>query len=161
MTTKSTEFTYVEYTDARQLGSLDRELMDLAREATKKAYAPYSNFFVAAVARMDNLQTITGTNQENASFPVGICAERTLLSTISNLCASDSKVVTIAVSYASSRSDHQSADVPISPCGMCRQAICEQIDRQKKDIRLLLSGQTGPVHLIESATSLLPMRFML
>lgn len=161
MTTKRVTFEYKEYASVSELALADRELMELARAGTKKAYAPYSQFYVSAVAMLDNHTTISGTNQENASFPVCICAERVLLSAMSSTCDADVRIVTMAVSYASDREKFAGADFPISPCGMCRQALSEQVHRQKQDIRLLLSGQTGPIYLLDRATDLLPMRFSL
>ena len=73
-------------------------LLSEAREITKFAYAPYSNFRVGAVAKLINGEKVTGTNQENASYPAGICAERTLLSTASSLFPGVA-IDTIAISY--------------------------------------------------------------
>ncbi|MBL7744629.1 MAG: cytidine deaminase, partial [Chitinophagaceae bacterium] len=70
------EFRYEVYDDISELKKEDAELLNTAKNVTKQAYAPYSNFFVGAVARLNNGETVAGTNQENASYPVGICAER-------------------------------------------------------------------------------------
>ena len=108
---------YEEYASAQELAPADAALLDLAQNVTRDAYAPYSRFRVGAAARMSNGQIITGTNQENASYPVGICAERTLLSVAASLYPGV-PVETLAVSYYNEQGN---SDRPISPCGICRQ----------------------------------------
>lgn len=132
-----------------------KELMEAAREVTKKAYAPYSNFRVGAVAKLKNGQTISGTNQENASYPVGICAERVLLSSAAMLYT-DVPVDTMAIAYDNINGE---SNKPVSPCGMCRQFIAEYETRTKQPIRLILGGLTGKVYIIEKAGLLLPLSF--
>ena len=79
---KKFEFQYESFADANSLNKEDIELLLAARNATKTAFAPYSKFKVGAAARLSNGQIIIGSNQESASYPVGICAERTLLNSI-------------------------------------------------------------------------------
>ena len=86
------------YGSSADLSVDDKALLDAARKVTEKAYAPYSNFQVGAVAKLKNGETISGTNQENASYPVGICAERVLLSAVSSLYPNVA-IDTIAISY--------------------------------------------------------------
>lgn len=153
---KSTfEFAYSVYDDISELTEADAWLLKEAREVTEQAYAPYSNFHVGAVAMLENGEVIAGTNQENASYPVGICAERVLLGSVATLHP-NVPIKSIAVSYNSGdgKSDH-----PISPCGMCRQAILEYESRTNHPIRLILSGQEGKVYIIEDASNLLPFAF--
>src|ERR1700760_3345855 len=132
------EFTvqYEEYTSAVQLPETDAALLDLARKTTATAYAPYSRFRVGAAARLVNGEIITGANQENASYPVGICAERTLLS-VAGVLFPGVAIETLAVSYDNERA---ASDRPISPCGMCRQALQEFEQRTNRPIRIILSG---------------------
>src|ERR1700704_6377092 len=92
------EFQYEEYKDISELKKEDAELLTEARTVTKQAYAPYSNFFVGAVAKLNNGQTVSGTNQENASYPVGICAERVLLGNAATLYPGIS-IDSLAISY--------------------------------------------------------------
>src|SRR5258706_14028974 len=94
------EFQYEVYDDISELKKEDAELLTKARSVTKQAYAPYSKFFVGAFAKLDNGETVAGTNQENASYPVGICAERVLLGIAATLYPGIS-VDTIAISYDS------------------------------------------------------------
>ena len=91
------EFAFEVCESIDELNADDRQLLTEARNVTDKAYAPYSNFHVGAAARLSNNKIVTGTNQENASYPVGICAERVLLSAISSLYPGIS-IETMAVS---------------------------------------------------------------
>jgi len=149
------EFLFEVYDSIDELNEHDKQLLNEARSATQQAYAPYSNFHVGAAAKLINGKIITGSNQENASFPVGICAERVLLGASSSLYP-EVAIETMAVSYQNknAKSDH-----PISPCGMCRQALQEVEGRMKRPIRLILGGMEGKVFVIDSASSLLPLAF--
>jgi cytidine deaminase len=149
------EFQYEVYNDSSELKKGDAELLAKAREVTKHAYAPYSNFFVGAVAILNNGETVSGTNQENASYPVGICAERVLLGNAATLYPGVS-VDTLAISYDSKE---VSSDHPISPCGMCRQALLEYETRTEKPIRLILAGQKGKIYIVNTIKFLLPFAF--
>jgi cytidine deaminase len=155
MNTKKFEFEYKVYDDISELDKSDIFLLTKARSVTSKAYAPYSNFFVGAAAILENGETVVGTNQENASYPVGICAERVLLGNAA-IMHPNIAIDTMAISYDSKtlKSDH-----PISPCGMCRQALVEYETRTTKPIRLVLSGQQGKVIIVNTVSSLLPFAF--
>ncbi len=148
-------FGYEVYESTLELNAADAILAEAARSITEKAYAPYSNFLVGAVARLINGETVSGTNQENASYPVGICAERVLLSAAAVL-HSNVPIDTIAISYHNLNGE---SDNPVSPCGMCRQALKEYEDRTSKPIRLILTGMTGKVFVIEKSSQLLPFSF--
>ena len=91
-------FAFEVYHNSDALIDADRTLLDAARQATANAYAPYSKFLVAAAARLDSGEIICGTNQENASYPAGICAERVLLSAIASQHRG-AVITTIAISY--------------------------------------------------------------
>ncbi|WP_343667708.1 cytidine deaminase [Chitinophaga sp.] len=156
MTTQKFTFEYVSYPDSSELSPADEQLLTRARKVTENAYAPYSNFFVGAVILLANGETVQGTNQENASFPVGICAERTALSTASSLYPGVG-IDTIAVSYCNKNGGKN--DAPISPCGICRQTITEYENRQQKPIRIIMSGQSGKVYVLQTAKHLLPFGF--
>ena len=149
------EFNYRVYTSVDELPEVDAELLRKAREVTAQAYAPYSNFQVGAVARMNNGETVSGTNQENASFPVGLCAERVLLASASTMFPRV-PLEKMAISY---KSENVVSDHPISPCGMCRQALQEYETRTDHPVQLILGGMTGPVYVIDSASRLLPLAF--
>lgn len=149
------EFNYTVYENIEELPEEDRWLLNEAREVTEQAYAPYSHFQVGAVARLANGEIVAGTNQENASFPVGLCAERVLLASISSLFPKV-PIETIAISY---KSESHISDHPISPCGICRQSLQEFESRVKSRVRLILGGMSGPVYVIDSASRLLPLAF--
>ncbi|MET0634985.1 MAG: cytidine deaminase [Chitinophagaceae bacterium] len=156
MEKKKIEFTYGIVQDIRDLESADAALLARARAVTVDAYAPYSKFRVGAAARLANGEIVAGTNQENASFPVGICAERVLLGSASVLFPGVA-IDTLAISY---ESDLVKSDHPISPCGMCRQALQESEIRGGKPMRLILGGQEGEIIIVDTATDLLPFAFL-
>lgn len=149
------EFTYKVYDNISELPEEQQWLLNEAREVTSNAYAPYSNFQVGAVAKMANGEIVAGSNQENASFPVGLCAERVVLASISSLFPRV-PIETIAISY---KSDHHKSDHPISPCGICRQSLQEFEGRVNHPVQLILGGMEGPVYVIDSASRLLPLAF--
>lgn len=148
-------FNYEVFESIDQLNNEDADLLKEARKVTQFAYAPYSNFKVGAFATLVNGKTVSGTNQENAAYPAGICAERTLMSTASSLFPGVG-IKTIAISYnnVNGESDH-----PISPCGICRQSFFEFQERTKNPIRVILSGMEGKVLIIENVANLLPLVF--
>jgi cytidine deaminase len=148
-------FSYDVYDSSEELDRDDAALLMEAREVTKNAYAPYSHFKVGAVAKLENGRTVSGTNQENASFPAGICAERVLLSTASSLYPGV-PIQTLAISYDN---ENGPSDRPISPCGICRQSLQEFEQRTGKPIRLLLGGLNGQIFSISGSGKLLPLAF--
>lgn len=150
-------FQFEEYSSDAQLVEEDRLLLQKAREATKNAYAPYSNFLVGAAALLINNEIITGSNQENASFPTGICAERALLASAAQLFPNVA-VKTMAVTYNNLKG---SSDTPVTPCGFCRQVLTEYELRMDIPMRLVLSGTSGKVFVIPSISMLLPLAFQL
>ena len=155
MNKKEYQFVYEVYAGPEDLPGADAGLLRKAMDATRHAYAPYSRFRVGAAALLANGEVVTGTNQENASFPAGICAERTLLSAAAAVYPGVA-IQTLAISY---ENEHGPSDRPISPCGICRQSLQEAEQRSGEPIRLLLSGKKGPVFVIPKASSLLPLAF--
>jgi cytidine deaminase len=140
------------------IAALDDEdalLLNEAIKATANSYAPYSQFRVAAAAKLQNGKIITGANQENASYPTGICAERVLLSAASSLFPNVA-ISTIAITYQNETGE---SNHPISPCGLCRQSLLEYENRQQSAIRLILGGAEGKVFVIDKASLLLPLAF--
>ena len=148
-------FQFEVYSSINDLNNADNELLQKAIEATNHAYAPYSNFFVGASARLKDGTIVTGANQENASFPVGICAERVLLSSVSSRHTS-TIIETIAVSYDNRNGE---SNKPITPCGACRQAIAEYEHRYKNPIRLIMTGESGKILVADSIVHFLPYQF--
>lgn len=135
----------------------DAALLKAAREVTANAYAPYSNFYVGAVAELNNGKTVSGTNQENASSPAGICSERVLLSAASVLYP-NVPIITLAISYVNKNKSDKN-DQPVSPCGICRQSLVEYEERMQQKMRIILSAAKGKVIILESAAALLPLSF--
>jgi len=118
----------------------------------QNAYAPYSNFKVSAALILDNGEMLKGTNVENASYPVGICAERTLVShAVSNYPTN--KIQTIAI-YVD-----KDLPNPVPPCGLCRQTLLEVEKRQNKSIKILLVAKNGTILEFEKCSDLLPLAF--
>ncbi|HVX28301.1 MAG TPA: cytidine deaminase [Parafilimonas sp.] len=162
MSSKKISLEFEEYADDKSLDQESLQLLNEARAATKNAYAPYSNFCVAAAALLSNKnlaagkqEIITATNQENASFPAGICAERVLLSAIASQFP-NATVDAIAISYDNKNGE---SNHPISPCGICRQSLVEFERRYNHPIKIILAGKTGKVYIIKSAADLLPLAF--
>ena len=149
------QFSYELFDSIEMLEERDAALLRAAIDTTSLAYAPYSGFHVGAVAVLENGSLVSGTNQENASYPVGICAERVLLGNVA-MQYPGQKIKSMAISYQTKK---RPSDQPISPCGMCRQALVEFEFRTAAPIRLILGGETGQVMIIDSAKLLLPFAF--
>lgn len=131
------------------------ELMEKAFEAREKAYAPYSKFKVGAAVLLDNDEIITGSNQENASYPAGLCAERTAIF-YAGAKHPDARFQKIAIS---AKSLNHRLVTPIPPCGSCRQAIAEYEVKQESPIEIFFMGETGKVVKANSLKELLPLVF--
>ncbi|MFT3702358.1 MAG: cytidine deaminase [Agriterribacter sp.] len=153
---KEINFYYTVVDSIEQLTETDRLLLRAAREETANAYAPYSQFNVGAAALLKNGEIVAGSNQENASSPAGLCAERVVLSAISSIYK-HADIDTIAISYHNKKNDKNNQ--PVAPCGICRQSLLEYQIQQNKPIRLLLAGQTGEIYIIEDVRFLLPLSF--
>ncbi len=149
------KFTFEVYESIDELSEADASLLQRARKVTQNAYAPYSHFRVGAVARFTNGEIVTGSNQENASFPVGLCAERVLLASAASLFP-EVPIEAIAISYNNENGDSKH---PITPCGICRQSLLEYETRVKQPMRIILGGLEGKVYVIEKAAMLLPLSF--
>lgn len=151
------EYLYDELPDA------DRELVDAAKEATRSSYVPYSKFHVGAAIRMDDGSIIKGSNQENAAYPSGTCAERTtaFYAASSHPGMAMKKIAVAAWTRLHSPSDLTWEDYfqknPISPCGACRQALLEY-EAAFGDIEVILYGKEK-TYVFPSVASLLPFCF--
>ena len=146
--------TVIKVLQPEELNPADRSLMDAAIEATTRSYAPYSRFSVGAAALLANGVVVTGTNQENAAYPSGLCAERTTLF-YANSQYPDQSVLTLAIA---ARTERDFIDTPIPPCGACRQVILETEKRYKQPIRILLYGKEC-IYEVKSICDLLPLSF--
>lgn len=132
-----------------------QSLMEKAKEARLKAYAPYSNFLVGAALLMDNGEIITGSNQENASYPSGLCAERTAIF-YAGAQFPKANIVRMAIVAGS---NHHPTTTPIPPCGACRQSIAEYEIKQEAPIEIYFMGEAGKVVKSDSLANLLPLMF--
>lgn len=132
-----------------------KSLMEKAKEARLKAYAPYSNFFVGTALLMDTGEVVTGNNQENASYPSGLCAERTAIFYAGSQYPKG-KIVKMAIIAGSK---HNKTSIPIPPCGACRQSIAEYEVKQEAPIEIYFMGETGNVVKSSSLANLLPLMF--
>ena len=144
-----------EYDDISECSTQTQELMVEAVTAREKAYAPYSQFQVGAALLLENRKIITGSNQENASYPAGLCAERTAIfyagAKYPNL-----KIISLAITASPVDKDNTKA---VPPCGSCRQAIAEYEQKQKSPISVYFMGKSGKVKMVKSLLSLLPLAF--
>ncbi|MGB6082643.1 cytidine deaminase [Moheibacter sp.] len=151
MEKKTYQFEYQKYNNPNELSEENQNLIDLSKKAAEKAYAPYSKFRVGAAILLENGEILSGSNQENASYPVGICAERTLLS-YAHANFPESKKLKLAISVLDTSKD-------VSPCGLCRQTLLEYESLQGQPIEIMLHNMSGTVIVLPSASSLLPLHF--
>jgi cytidine deaminase len=154
MNWKEIKIAYREYASTDELPDNWKELVLKAREAAKNAYAPYSNFHVGAALQLVGGRIVTGNNQENAAYPVGLCAERTALF-YANANFPDEAVEIIAVT--ATNSNGRVGD-PVKPCGGCRQALLEVENRYNKPITIILDGSNA-IYVLDGVDSLLPLNF--
>jgi cytidine deaminase len=147
-----------ELTVFEAINKLDLEtqnLMQLAIKARNNAYAPYSMFNVGAAILLENGKIVIGSNQENAAYPSGLCAERVAIFQAGTLYP-NIEICKIAITATSMK---KPVTAPIPPCGSCRQAIAEYENKQEKAIQIYFMGETGKIHLSDSLQNLLPFGF--
>jgi len=145
---------FEEILDRKTLSNIELELLKKAEEILKTAYAPYSKFNVGASLLLEDGSFVCGNNQENASFPCGICAERVaLFATKAN--NPHLKIRKIAIT---TKSEEFNIESPIAPCGMCRQVLLEYEQQQKEPIEVLLFNESK-VLKFNQAKDLLPLHF--
>lgn len=147
----------MEYPSREEMADPDRELLAAAEEASGSAYSPYSGFKVGAAVRLANGTVVTGSNQENAAYPDGLCAERVALFSAGSHYPGDA--ITALAVYA--RCSRFRLGRPVTPCGSCRQVIAESQNRHKTPIRVIMGGDGGHVIVVESIENLLPLSFHL
>jgi cytidine deaminase len=131
-----------------------QKIVTLAKEQTGKSYSPYSHFAVGAAILMENGEIFAGSNQENAAYPSGLCAERTTMF-YANAQRPDVPIKAIAIA-AYTHGDY--LEDPIAPCGACRQALLENESRFGQPLQVLLYGKKG-IYFVESVKDLLPLCF--
>ncbi|MFV8322792.1 cytidine deaminase [Flavobacterium sp. LB3P21] len=132
-----------------------QDLMTQAIEVRKNAYAPYSKFRVGVAIFLDNGKTVLGSNQENAAYPSGLCAERVAIF-YAGAVYPEAKILKMAITAAS---DSNQTTAPIPPCGSCRQSIAEYEIKQETPIEIYFMGEIGAIYKSESLKNLLPFMF--
>lgn len=156
METLQLNFTYNKKAES-ELTVSELQLLEAARQATYRSYSPYSHFSVGAAVLLADGTIVTGSNQENCSYPQGQCAERTAVF-YANSRYPDQTVTMLCI--AARGTDGQFTAAPVTPCGGCRQVLQETEQRQHSPIQIMLYG-TDAIYIIPSAQLLLPLNFNL
>ncbi|MDR1792580.1 MAG: cytidine deaminase [Bacteroidales bacterium] len=151
MEEKSILIKYFVCCNREELSVADREVLVAAEKAILAAYSPYSHFRVGAAVRLDNGCIVQGNNQENAAYPQGLCAERVALFYAMSQYA-DNQIVTMAVCG-------ENSDIPVSPCGGCRQVMLEYEQRTGNKMRIIIASKSSQILIIEGVENLLPLHF--
>ena len=146
---------FQQYAHLEDLDSESKYLVHKAKEATQHAYAPYSKLLVGSALILEDGTLVTGSNQENASFPLCICAERIALYNAAT-CHFEKKIKKLAV--VAHKKSHKDL-IPATPCGACRQVLFEFEERQQQPIQLIMYGPGKEWTLSPSAHALLPLGF--
>ena len=145
------EITYRQHDNFSTLDAKDRELVRCAQDSQKYSYAPYSRFHVGAAVRLENGEMVGNGNQENVSYPLCLCAERSVLATVAARNAAQS-IQAIAVTA-------NATNIIVAPCGACRQVMFETEARQGKPIKVFLQGPDSQWLEFSSVNDLLPFPF--
>ena len=154
MTNKEIKITYQEFGSLEELNKEDRLLAESAIEATSKSYAPYSNFNVGAAVMFEDGEIIQGSNQENAAYPSGLCAERTALFYASSY-RPQTPVTALAIA---AKQNGSICSTPATPCGACRQVMAQYQTKGGKAMSVLLVG-AEKIWKFEKVEDLLPLIF--
>ncbi|HHB51691.1 MAG TPA: cytidine deaminase [Saprospiraceae bacterium] len=137
------------------LNSEDKTLLMEAKNALEKSYSNYSNFKVGAAVLLENGEIINGANQENAAYPMCLCAERVALAAASSIYP-QSPVKAIAVTV---KNPVNKVTTPAAPCGACRQVMSETEDRYGTKMKVIMQGEEGEIYQVQSVKDLLPLFF--
>lgn len=151
---KKIELEIEEFDNISELSSTDNDILQEAMKASDNAYAPYSGFRVGAAIRLKSGLILSGNNRENASFPIGTCAENTVIAYAGANYPND-PIICLAIC---AKVKEEFTPYPVSPCGKCRQIIAEEEDRNNETIRIILYGQEK-IEVINGVSTLLPLRF--
>ena len=149
------ESTFEIYDSIKELEPSAQALLQKAAEARKKAYAPYSEFLVGAALELENGELISGSNQENASYPSGLCAERTAVY-YAGAEFPNQKILRMAIVAGSTVTP---TTKPIPPCGACRQALSEYEVKQNTPMKLYFMGTSGQIAVSKSVENIIPWIF--
>lgn len=155
MEKKEIKSTLTLFDNLEELPQNIQELYAKADKVRDEAYAPYSEYLVGAAIRLESGKIITGSNQENAAFPSGLCAERTALF-YAGANYPNEKIEALVVSVKSLKKTIKN---PGPPCGSCRQSIAEYEFKQKQDIPIYFKGEKGKIFKVDSLLAILPLAF--
>lgn len=147
--------TYTVFDTIDELDEEGQQLITAAKEFAQNAYAPYSNFNVGAALLLENGKIVHGSNQENAAYPSGLCAERVAFFSAS----ANYPNVRIRRVAVVARRNHESDFLEASPCGSCRQVMMEYEEKQSHPVEIILMGNKGKVLVMPSIETLLPFKF--
>lgn len=154
MAQKNLVINYREYTSANDLAETDKMLLNEAIKAIDGSYAPYSNFNVGAAVLMQDGNVVTGSNQENAASPSGLCAERVAIFAAHHKFPT-TPIEAIAIA---AKTDGKLTGTVVYPCAACIQVMVESQMRSGKPIRIIV-GSATKVQIIDSVDDLLPFSF--
>jgi cytidine deaminase len=140
------------YNEISTLTDAQQQLILAATKALDTAYAPYSKFKVGAALLMEDGSIVTGSNQENAAYPSGLCAERVAFFTAGSQFP-NKKIISIAITTS------YPMDQPIAPCGACRQVMAEYELKQNTPITMILHASEQNIYVLESCRNMLPLYF--
>ncbi|MEN1786204.1 MAG: cytidine deaminase [Bacteroidota bacterium] len=155
MEKRKIEFELMVFNSLEEMTPADASLLRDAAKAVKGSYAPYSNFRVGAALRLRDGQVILGSNQENASFPAGLCAEGVAIFHAGANYPGEI-IETIAITAVASEDEPSQ---PVAPCGICRQTIAEYEKKQGSPIAILMMGVKGKIYKCNAIADLLPLGF--
>jgi cytidine deaminase len=155
MEEKSLQINYSQFSIS-ELETVDRNLISEAQKAIEGSYSPYSKFNVGAAVLLDNGNIIRGANQENSSYPVGMCAERVALF-YAGANYKDSNIISIAISAKNENGEFSEA----YPCGACLQVMVETQARANKKLRIIVQKNAELVQIFNGIESLIPFSFNL
>jgi len=155
MEKKTYQFEMMEYSSSDELQKEESNLLFEAHKAVESSYAPYSKFHVGAAVLLEDGTIVKGSNQENAAYPSGLCAERVALFSASaqypNLA-----VTAIAITV---HSEKNKIDEPLPPCGACRQVMSEYEYKGGHNMKVIMQGESGNIQIVDRADYLLPLTF--
>lgn len=153
---------YIKYKSLDQLKDIEKKLFTIAFDKMENAYAPYSNFHVGSTLLLENGTIVSGSNQENASYGLSMCAERVALF---NAGANYpdipvKKLVVVTKNYKKSdKKNNTHENCILAPCGACRQVIMEYENRFNSDIEIFLMDSKGSIYKFDTVKQLLPFAF--
>jgi cytidine deaminase len=146
---------FTEFQDLEDLSVSEKQIMEKAIAARKNAYAPYSKFTVGCAIVLDNGEIIEGSNQENAAYPSGLCAERVAIF-YAGANFPNAKILKL---FISASPEDRDLELPIPPCGSCRQSIAEYESKQEAPIEIYFMGGKGKIYKSDSLKNILPFMF--